>query len=1684
MGRPNQCNACCGPIVDPPDPDPDPPISDCGGAICIAFIDENTGNQGAQTNITEKVNAWAAAYPDRLLFVLNVDDKGLNLSFPPEFSQKDTFFILRDNGPPASAPGTFANKIQRCNGDTTIGNGNDPWGKIVAMVNYYEANGRAGVLAKFNAASEVSIFIDDSNSMNQEDIGQREAGSEFLYEGTIKRLRDDIVATGREIVSSVYNGNEDVFCPFVTANCCPTEGTNDITSLCGLGSPCTVANISFVQQPSNGLIREYCDNGNPECGPCVDAATEDEDQTVEYTARISNSQGVSLDYEVVNYSLEASDDNGQSWSLIQSLGSDFSNVEQSLNVVSEDECPYFFTSSEIYELVGDRVQGQIFTEAEWNAYIATEPADPQAVAEQTASTVKYALSEPMSSPQINNGQEFRFLDLVMVIGRYKTDGVNGTYRKHKILYAFHKSFRLFDDGSLEPFGPIFGVPLPCMGVEYDIYGGSQGVNPPSWDFEAFVSIDAAAKPDPDGTFRAVAIGFTVQNSLAGQHPFVFFPERTLLAGGGSSIFETQPSNAEQAGFGRCVAFSKEEGEYPKQLVVGDIGGIYVYDISDAGFITNELGVSDYTSRREFSLFDTGATKANNPRSISVSPAFYNSEFDKYYYRIAVGCWSHRTHTAYANLLLLNSQRKEGGLTPDPITLIGRYRDAEGRYRNNKFGTYVTIDNSENSVIQVSDYDEDNQKNRLLLFRYFDGALTLIDSISDDDSLQYIAESFMSRENNNPATRIHIALTGFDASSFNYFETYESQNGQFSPTTAVNRISSAELQPRDGSALWAGFLPEGGATDKTASWVVYSASQSSAYDATLVSYDARTPSIQSVRRNTSANVCGDFTLEQVNEFCNRKIYNRLFRIKAVSNSDPSFVATSSSFQLFEWEAVSIDPPSSDINFNGFYKFQSLDEAVNSDGNFVSNDTYSGAPDIPVTPEGEIWTLASSAEGKVHAVSICTNDDSRKVVVYWTSYGSHKVLAEIYPDPDHNPPSTRSSYGFGYSLALNRRGNYLYIGCPSTAREPSKVLVYKWNLDNFGDIFDTASEPVGQYELYDVIDVETVGEELNQLFQFKGFGSSIDVLDASDSTGTEGSRWIAIGSILQECVRLFEYRPSEIPKFLYIKGADTESGEASPGTLPNDWPYGNDRSNFAARVKIRPYENYNGDGTTPIIAVSAPGYYSNDPGRIVFIKHFGSEWRTVFKEINKDDIYNRFSSELEEVGLSAKIGSSICWIESTGFPNEEDPARYNTLLFSVPGWDAIKGQITTTYTGFQILVSFTEESNTPVLRILKGPGLDKNFAVGQFRFNLSQKPFYIRVAGQGGEIGDGYLTRGPSDDFLQKKNTDLKNIHIYADRQFLGNPNVLYTPVLSGNYNAFGNDAGITAYSATNISSAQIERSFITIPLYPQTSYGPTFAAIGVKEDMEIPTYPLLGDGKPNPIGALSVYESNPEAHCLITASELAPANPTTSEALGIKVKYKQSDTSTFDVRNLRFDRPPSTSTFIPANFIQEVELSLISDFNFPNGQISYTNWFISKNGGSFEDSGQSAQNPITIPIQPQDYFLVSAKSSSQDIQTYTVTLRSAEGRYSGTENPDGSDGVDMEINGVRNTYQYGTTFELEEGTTIKVYLPVDIDDSCGFGLQSVTQRIYINGQRIFSLPHTFTLEEDTIIDGYGRCRLLP
>ena len=67
VGRPLRCNVCC---VDTNDPTADlPPVTDCGGVIAVAFIDESD----KPTDMNSKIVQYLAAFPDRLLFIMDVE---------------------------------------------------------------------------------------------------------------------------------------------------------------------------------------------------------------------------------------------------------------------------------------------------------------------------------------------------------------------------------------------------------------------------------------------------------------------------------------------------------------------------------------------------------------------------------------------------------------------------------------------------------------------------------------------------------------------------------------------------------------------------------------------------------------------------------------------------------------------------------------------------------------------------------------------------------------------------------------------------------------------------------------------------------------------------------------------------------------------------------------------------------------------------------------------------------------------------------------------------------------------------------------------------------------------------------------------------------------------------------------------------------------------------------------------------------------------------------------------------------------------------------------------------------------------------------------------------------------------------------------------------------------------------
>lgn len=1587
MGRPSQCNVCCGPIVDPDDPDnPDPPIGDCGGAICIAFIDENTGNQGGQINITEKVNAWAAAYPDRLLFVLNVDDRGANrLSFPPEFSQKDTFFLLRDNGPPVPVPGTFQNKISRCNGDTTIGNGNDPWGKIVAMVNYYEANGRAGVLAKFNAASEVSIFIDNSGSMSYRNVGQSFVNGEFVYEGTIKRLRDDIVATGREIVSSVYNGAEDVFCPFVTANCCPTEGTNTITNLCGLGTPCTASNISFVKQPTNGLIREYCDDGDPQCDACVDEQTEDEQQTIEYTARISNSNGVSLDYESIDYVLQGSDDNGQTWFDVQSLGSDFSNVEQSLNVLTPNgECPSFLTATQDYKLVGDRILGQVFTEAEYNSAVASEPDDPAYNRESDIWDVKYAMSEPMSDPTINDGQEFRFLHAAFIYYRFKQNvyPISDTSTSLKVLTGFLKQFRVFNDGTVQKVrGPL---QLSNVGVEYN----TTGLIPPT-DYvledvkEAIsLSIDCAAKPDPDGrTYNAVAVGFSL--NVTGQPSFVDYwtNSNNLLS---KRVYPLEVSqDPTTRGFGYLVALSKEEGEYPNKLVVGSAetgispgsSQLFVYDIGIVGGVDN-------LSVQSIQIVDSNS-KQLILRSLSMSLPIYNDVDDRSYYKIAVGCYGVE-NVSKDHLAIYETPLEDGG--SNSISTVTKYN--RGTIR--KYGDNVIIDESA-SLIHVDNKDpiplgtQAYEYGTITTYSLTGSSLTIVDTISGPFNERSYGiwsgrlSQAMSRESS--VTKEHVVASNQGDYNFSITRlfSFESINGEFTTTSPVSDINSTSLNPLPPSKP---YFQAPLTLDKTGSWgfveTSFYASRfvgvgSSAYDSELF------PTPQSFAKSSSDNVCDDFTISQVNANCKRLTYNRLFRIKATSASDPSFTTNSSTFQLFEWiYTISDDPPPDDPaqGLSGFVKVQSLDERIGATdsydpddtGTFLSNDTYSGAPAIPIVPEGEIVTLASNRTGTIHAVTILEKSDDlqnpdfvqRIVRVYYADANNpdkHYVLGNI---TSSSVPEIKNEELFGESLAVSENGRYIFIGCPSSLstagfdnnQKQGKVIIFEF----------TRQDPVASISSGSLA---SEYQKLNTVVASSsdpgwGFGYSIDILRASDDEDYDPPFWLAVGDPATLSAdsyngvgnKVYLYRNISGGVYTAVGGSSVSSREAKGELLlGGHFP----ASYFGMNVKIRPQDKRrNVAGSNyPIIAVSAPGPTNPDfagiAPSVAFIKFNGTSWFNALPEITANAVNNQSpaTGDTSADASTSRFGASIRWIKSS-----DVAGNVNSILIGAPFWKFNNGDISNPAPKRVGVATLAELiiGNNWTLTTFWGDGVNISYVggsvagtfVGVDTDSPHEEIIGWTFVGQKVADGDG----GPAN-----TNTSLWSFDSYyfdTDR----NTWVTYS---------LGNDLG---FAVDLVAS----RNAVTFSPYTDGTPRLSLAAVGFRELPYKEPYNGLR------VGNLAVYSDEPKALIGIIKPN------SVGDSIGIKLKFAKNeanDNNTQNVRYLNYDRVASNSTYIPARAegTQTATAALINDFTFPGGVKVYSRWFISKNGGELEDTGQSSQNPYTFTYEANDSIMLQASATT-------------------------------------------------------------------------------------------------------------
>ena len=359
MGRPNQCDPCCGDIGDPPDP----PISQCDDVICIALIDENEksvsngGTFAGRDQMAVLHPLFRAAYPNRLLFVLDCTNSSKTMYYSDSFVNDPLAFSLRAEFDDPSGPAGLIRFLARDNGDNAIATANDPWGRILSIKEHYPS-----VKAIFDAATEIAVFVDDSDSLQ----------GETQMAATVIRLKADAISSGYTIAGSTDNTNEDIICPFAQSQCC-TDNAQPLMDECGVDVDCGALALSFIKSPDDALIREYCTNVFPSnspfqnvCSSCVSQQQEQDAHTIEYTALASNSQGQNADFVEIRYSLQASD-NGTDWVTIENLDNGFSGIEQGLNALIDnwggssldpDDCHQWLSDGGEWGQLGSDIDGE------------------------------------------------------------------------------------------------------------------------------------------------------------------------------------------------------------------------------------------------------------------------------------------------------------------------------------------------------------------------------------------------------------------------------------------------------------------------------------------------------------------------------------------------------------------------------------------------------------------------------------------------------------------------------------------------------------------------------------------------------------------------------------------------------------------------------------------------------------------------------------------------------------------------------------------------------------------------------------------------------------------------------------------------------------------------------------------------------------------------------------------------------------------------------------------------------------------------------------------------------------------------------------------------------------------------------------------------------------------------------
>jgi hypothetical protein len=229
MGRPSACDCRCG-----GDDPPGPPITDCENLLCVVFMDENSPGIP-----DEKMQGFIDAFPNRVLIVLDVFG-GQQMAYTTKFINHPRAFSLRLEYD--ADPTGLIRFIGRDAGLLSVAETNDPWGRIKTILDRY---GLTDWLNDDN--SEVSIFVDNSGS-SEFFIGGLSANMTAAHvSATVSKLETDLQLDGKTRTESIYNGAEDIICPFVVSECCTGDAAGALASLCGYSWNCPeFAEINLV----------------------------------------------------------------------------------------------------------------------------------------------------------------------------------------------------------------------------------------------------------------------------------------------------------------------------------------------------------------------------------------------------------------------------------------------------------------------------------------------------------------------------------------------------------------------------------------------------------------------------------------------------------------------------------------------------------------------------------------------------------------------------------------------------------------------------------------------------------------------------------------------------------------------------------------------------------------------------------------------------------------------------------------------------------------------------------------------------------------------------------------------------------------------------------------------------------------------------------------------------------------------------------------------------------------------------------------------------------------------------------------------------------------------------------------------------------------------------------------------